>query len=38
MTYYAYLRVTGGVGVKVEGGGGGGGGNQRKVFPKEKIP
>ena len=25
MTYYAYLRVTGVVGVKVEGGGGGAG-------------
>ena len=36
MTYYAYLRVTGGVGVKVEGGGGQG--HLRTVLPIDKIP
>ena len=37
MTYYAYLRVTGVVGVKVEGVGGGQG-HLRTVLPIDKIP
>ena len=32
MTYYAYLRVTGVVGVKVEGGGGAGQGTPKNSF------